>query len=127
MLYLISRETNEIFLVECPGGKRTRKVLEPIIVKHVMEGSHIITDGWAAYQHLEERGNFCIVCLFNCSFVCLFYIFQFLNLSKSMKVIPMPLCNSFSFVSQAIQITLCVRYSFILEASVSVTVCDQYI
>ena len=52
----ISRETNDIFLVECPGGKRTRPVLEHIIVNHVKEGSHIITDGWAAYRHLEEKG-----------------------------------------------------------------------
>ena len=50
-------ETNEIFLVECPGGKRTREVLETIIVNNVEVGTKIITDGWTAYQHLGERGN----------------------------------------------------------------------
>ena len=54
------RETNEIFLVECPGGKRTREVLEAIILDHVAAGTHIITDGWAAYKHLEEKGNILI-------------------------------------------------------------------
>ena len=56
--YGFSRETNDIFLVECPGGKRTREVLEHIIVNHVAEGSHIITDGWAAYRHLDEKGSY---------------------------------------------------------------------
>ena len=50
------RETNDIFLVECPGGKRTQEVLETIILKHVAPGTHIITDGWAAYKHLGEKG-----------------------------------------------------------------------
>ena len=49
-------ETNEIFLVECPGGLRTREVLEKIIVEHVEVGTKIITDGWKGYVHLEELG-----------------------------------------------------------------------
>ena len=46
-----------MFLVECPGGLRTREVLEKIIVDHVQPGSIICTDGWAAYNHLEDLGN----------------------------------------------------------------------
>ena len=57
MFNFSNRETNDIFLVECPGGKRTREVLEPIIEAHVAPGTHIITDGWAAYRHLEEKGE----------------------------------------------------------------------
>ena len=56
MLYLISSETNEIFLVECPGGLRTREVLEKIILEHVEVRTKIITDGWKGYIHLEELG-----------------------------------------------------------------------
>ena len=46
-----------MFLVECPGGKRTREVLEKIIVDHVQPGTTIFTDCWAAYNHLEDLGN----------------------------------------------------------------------
>ena len=45
-----------MFLVECPGGRRTREVLEKIIVEHVEPGTTIFTDCWAAYNHLEELG-----------------------------------------------------------------------
>ena len=50
------REDNAMFLVECPGGRRTREVLEKIIVEHVEPGTTIFTDCWAAYNHLEELG-----------------------------------------------------------------------
>ena len=46
-----------MFLVECPGGLRTREVLEKIIADHAQPGSIIYTDGWAAYNHLEDLGN----------------------------------------------------------------------
>ena len=46
-----------MFLVECPGGRRTREVLEKIIVDHVQPGSTIYTDGWKAYHHLGDLGN----------------------------------------------------------------------
>ena len=45
-----------MFLVECPGGRRTREVLEKIIVEHVEPGTTIFTDCWAAYNHLEDLG-----------------------------------------------------------------------
>ena len=35
------REDNAMFLVECPGGKRTREVLEKIILEHVEKGTTI--------------------------------------------------------------------------------------
>ena len=46
-----------MFLVECPGGLRTREVLEKIIVDHVEPGTTIFTDCWAAYNHLEDLGK----------------------------------------------------------------------
>ena len=54
-LHLFS-ETNEIFLVECPGGLRTREVLEKLILEHVELVTKIITDGWKGYVHLEDLG-----------------------------------------------------------------------
>ena len=32
-------------------------MLEKIILAHVAPGTHIITDGWPAYRHLEEIGS----------------------------------------------------------------------
>jgi len=52
----LCRETGDIFLVECPGNKRDRATLIPIICKHVMPGSHIITDCWKAYLSLPNHG-----------------------------------------------------------------------
>ena len=53
----LPREDNRIFLVECPGGKRTREVLMKIIHDHVLPGTHILTDGWAAYRTLGDEGK----------------------------------------------------------------------
>ena len=83
LLFLLSiydyhRETNDIFLVECPGGKRTREVLEPIISKHVAPGTHIITDGWKAYRHLEEKGLF-FFRMFSLYVLCLGYKWSWVN------------------------------------------------
>ena len=47
-----------MFLVECPGGFRTREVLEKIILEHVELGTTIYTDCWKAYNHLEDLGKF---------------------------------------------------------------------
>ena len=66
-----------MFLVECPGGLRTREVLEKIIVEHVEPGTTIFTDCWAAYNHLGDLGKlletvfsriFFIICLLFQSF-----------------------------------------------------------
>ena len=53
-----------MFLVECPGGKRTREVLEKIILEHVEPGTTIFTDCWAGYNHLEELGDFYLIANF---------------------------------------------------------------
>ena len=45
-----------MFLVECPGGRRTREVLEKIILEHVEKGTTIHTDCWSAYNHLGDLG-----------------------------------------------------------------------
>ena len=50
------REDNAMFLVECPGGRRTREVLEKIILEHVEKGTTIHTDCWSAYNHLGDLG-----------------------------------------------------------------------
>ena len=45
-----------MFLVECPGGRRTREVLEKIILEHVEQSTTIHTDCWSAYNHIGELG-----------------------------------------------------------------------
>ena len=40
-----------------PDGKRTKKVLEPIISQHVAKGTTILTDGWSSYKDLEKLGK----------------------------------------------------------------------
>ena len=51
-----NRETGEIFVAECPGGKRTKVVLEAMIKQHVHTGTNILTDGWMAYRDLARLG-----------------------------------------------------------------------
>ena len=41
-------------LEKCPGNRRDRRTLEDIIQRHVAPGSVIHTDGWRAYQGLEQ-------------------------------------------------------------------------
>ena len=52
----VCRETKEVFLVVCPGNKRDKATLLPIIKDNVAIGSRIITDGWQAYKTLGEEG-----------------------------------------------------------------------
>ena len=54
---LCPRETGDIFVGECPGSKRTKEVLETMILKHVHTGTTILTDGWAAYRDLARLGD----------------------------------------------------------------------
>ena len=42
-------------MVEVPD--RSRATLTPIIRQWILPGSRIISDGWAAYGHLEEIGH----------------------------------------------------------------------
>ena len=43
-------------MAECPGGKRTKVVLEAMIKQHVHTGTNILTDGWMAYRDLARLG-----------------------------------------------------------------------
>ena len=44
-------------MLKSPEGKRTKAALEPVISKHVVPGTTILTDGWSAYKDLEKLGN----------------------------------------------------------------------
>jgi len=39
-----------------PVEKRTAEVLIPLITRHVAKGSRIYSDGWAAYNSLNQLG-----------------------------------------------------------------------
>jgi len=52
----ICRETEEMFLIQCPGNKRDKITLETLILDHVEQGTRIYTDGWASYKGLEGLG-----------------------------------------------------------------------
>ena len=40
----------------CKDNKRDRPTLEEIILRRVKPGTHILTDGWAAYTNLPNLG-----------------------------------------------------------------------
>lgn len=44
------RNSTKCFLVEVPD--RTAATLQEEIVRHVLPGSHIVSDGWAAYNNI---------------------------------------------------------------------------
>jgi hypothetical protein len=48
----IERETKRCFLVEVPN--RRADTLNACIVEHILPGTHIISDGWAAYRHIDQ-------------------------------------------------------------------------
>ena len=50
------RETGDMFLEMCPENKRDKPTLEALIIKRVRPGTHIITDGWAAYKDISRLG-----------------------------------------------------------------------
>ena len=50
----VCRETKAMFIVPCED--RTAITCSDIISKHVMTGTHIITDGWKAYGGLKNLG-----------------------------------------------------------------------
>ena len=52
----VCRETKDVFLKQCDNNLRDRATLEHIIANHVEKGSRILTDGWAAYTHLNKLG-----------------------------------------------------------------------
>ena len=48
----VERESGRCFLVEVPN--RRRETLEELIKRWILPGTHIISDGWAAYAHIDE-------------------------------------------------------------------------
>ena len=52
----VCRETGDVFLKQCDNNRRDRHTLERIIENRVAKGSRILTDGWAAYNKLDELG-----------------------------------------------------------------------
>ncbi|CAL4126121.1 unnamed protein product [Meganyctiphanes norvegica] len=50
----ICRETKEVFMIRVKD--RTRATLYEAIKKHILPGTTIISDEWAAYKTLEEEG-----------------------------------------------------------------------
>ena len=52
-----TRETSECFLEICRDNKRDKVTLLEIIQRRVKKGTHILTDGWAAYTDLPTLGN----------------------------------------------------------------------
>ena len=52
----VIRETNEQFMVICPGNKRTKAVLWPLIQANVKAGVTLFSDGWKAYRKLPTIG-----------------------------------------------------------------------
>ena len=48
----IQRGTSLCFMTEVPD--RTRETLEPLIEEYIEGGARIISDGWAAYAHIDE-------------------------------------------------------------------------
>jgi len=51
----VERSSGKCFLVEV--GDRTAATLEAVIRKKILPGSHIMSDGWAAYRNLEQLAN----------------------------------------------------------------------
>jgi len=52
----IERDTGKCFLVEVPD--RTAATLQQHIQTHILPGSHIVSDGWAAYANIDAiRGG----------------------------------------------------------------------
>lgn len=53
---MIERGSNKAKLFIVPD--RSKETLEPIIRENILEGSHIISDKWAAYRFLEQDTNY---------------------------------------------------------------------
>ena len=50
------RETGEIFMSICPGNKRTKAVLWPLLQENVTPAVTVYSDGWKAYRKLPTIG-----------------------------------------------------------------------
>lgn len=51
----VERRSGKCFVVEVPD--RRAETLREILERWVLPGSHIISDGWAAYAHIDEWNN----------------------------------------------------------------------
>jgi len=51
----IERGTGNCFLVEVPD--RSAATLEPLIERYILPGTHVISDGWAAYANIDRIAN----------------------------------------------------------------------
>lgn len=51
----VERRSGKCFLVEVPD--RRAHTLEALIVRYILPGTHIISDGWAAYANIENLNN----------------------------------------------------------------------
>ena len=51
----VERGSGKCFLLEVPD--RTAATLEPIILDHILPGSHIVSDGWASYNNISNLRN----------------------------------------------------------------------
>ncbi|KAL8585556.1 hypothetical protein ACOMHN_046216 [Nucella lapillus] len=51
----IERDSGKCFMVEVED--RTRPTLEALIQEWILPGSHIISDGWRSYHHVEQIGG----------------------------------------------------------------------
>lgn len=52
----VMRMSRLCFMVICPGNKRTKRVLWPIIQANITMGTTIYSDGWRAYRKLPYLG-----------------------------------------------------------------------
>lgn len=62
VLGMVERGTGRCFLIPCPGNKRDRATLIPLIMAFVRPGSVIMTDGWSAYTPLRNYGYYHFTC-----------------------------------------------------------------
>ena len=53
----LCRETGECFLEQIPKNKRSKPIMESLILKRIRLGTKILTDGHLSYKGLERLGN----------------------------------------------------------------------
>ena len=50
-------ETGDCFLEQIPKNKRSKPIMESLILKRIRLGTKILTDGHLSYRGLERLGN----------------------------------------------------------------------
>lgn len=56
------RKTGKCFLIEVPD--RSAPTLQAEILRHILPGSHFISDGWAAYANIPGMLNNSMLCVY---------------------------------------------------------------